>query len=349
MRTITAAQWRTLEDLSAEGLLQGLPPQTAEKDIHITDVLGALSTLEVRHRFLQGRSRDGIAVDDGIHVVFAGGTCLSKAYGLTSRMSEDVDIKVFLKPPTRGLKRDVGDRARMKALHQHLLAMLGQLGLHIPAELNDAKNPRYRDNHRYAVIGATYESKGPALTSLRPEIKLEVIHREPRLDTAPIEFGYLFERLAGQPPSSMVRIACISVGETLAEKVLSLLRRCAMSWAGVDDEEADPALVRHVYDVFQIIRAQPAALTPACQVFPSVVQQDANEYRRQHPAFDEDPHGVLRAALTRAKGDAELVRGYEQKVLPLIYGAEQVSYATAFELFEGAAQTLLQTLRPSTT
>ena len=35
MRTITAAQKQALEDLAAEGLLRGLPAQTAEKDIHI--------------------------------------------------------------------------------------------------------------------------------------------------------------------------------------------------------------------------------------------------------------------------------------------------------------------------
>ena len=30
--------------------------------------------------------------------IFCGGTCFSKAYGLLDRISEDVDIKVILKP-----------------------------------------------------------------------------------------------------------------------------------------------------------------------------------------------------------------------------------------------------------
>jgi hypothetical protein len=48
MRTITAAQRAALEDMSAEGLLRALPVQTAEKDIHVTDLLQGLSTLGVR-------------------------------------------------------------------------------------------------------------------------------------------------------------------------------------------------------------------------------------------------------------------------------------------------------------
>jgi len=47
MKTITPAQKQALEDLSAEGLLRGLPVQTAEKDIHITDLLKSLSELKV--------------------------------------------------------------------------------------------------------------------------------------------------------------------------------------------------------------------------------------------------------------------------------------------------------------
>ncbi len=71
MKTISDAQRQTLEDLSAEGLLGQLPVQTAEKDIHITDLLGALATHAAQHPHLAD-----------LQLVFAGGTCLSKAHGL---------------------------------------------------------------------------------------------------------------------------------------------------------------------------------------------------------------------------------------------------------------------------
>jgi len=55
--------------------------------------------------------------DVGIQLVFAGGTCLSKAHGLINRMSEDIDIKVLLAPTAKPLKKGRGDRMRLKALH----------------------------------------------------------------------------------------------------------------------------------------------------------------------------------------------------------------------------------------
>ena len=48
MKTITAEQRQRLEDLSAEGLLN-LPLAIAEKDVHVTDLLKALSELVVAH------------------------------------------------------------------------------------------------------------------------------------------------------------------------------------------------------------------------------------------------------------------------------------------------------------
>ncbi len=94
MKTITAEQRQRLEDLSAEGLLK-LPLAIAEKDVHITDLLMALSQLVVAHDGFKDldKRREPTRADTGIVLVFAGGTCLSKAHGLIERMSEDIDIK----------------------------------------------------------------------------------------------------------------------------------------------------------------------------------------------------------------------------------------------------------------
>lgn len=95
MRTISREQLQALEDLSAQGLLNRLPLQTAEKDIHITALLKALSTLEVRHHHFSDLRRDEMdRADPGIQLVSAGGTCLSKAHRLIERMSEDIDINI---------------------------------------------------------------------------------------------------------------------------------------------------------------------------------------------------------------------------------------------------------------
>lgn len=136
----------------------------------------------------------------------------------------------------------------------------------------------------------------------------------------------------------------MSVGETLAEKVISLLRRCAMAWAPSPKSNMDPALVRHVYDVHQIVRAQPQELAAAVQVFPAIAMLDVEEYRGQFPPFDADPIIVLRSTLEQARTNGVLREQYEQKVLPLIYDREPTAFDIAFAEFESVANQLLATL-----
>lgn len=346
MKTISKAQWQSLEDLSAEGLLGGLPLQTAEKDIHITDLLKRLSTLDVRHDQFKGMVRGETSkVDDGIGLIFAGGTCLSKAHGLIHRMSEDVDIKVVLGTPTKNvLKAGVSYRARLKALHVAIAGVVSDMGLQSPSSMGGRDNPVIRDSHRYFVLGSQYESKAPLLMSLRPEIKLEVIHREPHLTPHPLTFGYLHERLASLPSTSPVSIPCIQVAETLAEKVLALLRRCAWKWGGHQKDEMDATLVRHIYDVHCIMRDQPQELLLAKNIFAALVAGDAHEFGGRDPDFEVYPKKTLMRTLETARSSDELQRGYAERLLPLIYEGGTVSFAEAFAGFEAAANELIAQL-----
>jgi predicted nucleotidyltransferase component of viral defense system len=63
-----------LEDISSK---TGMPPYAVEKDWWVTQSLRALFELEV-----------------GKHLVFKGGTSLSKGWKLIERFSEDIDLAV---------------------------------------------------------------------------------------------------------------------------------------------------------------------------------------------------------------------------------------------------------------
>jgi hypothetical protein len=344
MRTISPAQKQALEDLSAEGLLRGLPVQTAEKDIHITELLKNLSEMQVFHDHfgdLNVRKGEVTRHDTGIQLVFAGGTCLSKAHGLINRMSEDIDIKVLMAPTEKPLKKGRGDRVRLKALHDHLPALLDNMGFPL-LEYPDGANPRIRDAHRYYVIGAMYNSAYSELPVLRPELKLELIQRTPLLPLEKRQFGYLHEKLAGLPPSFLLSIDCISIAETAAEKVLSLLRRCAYKWDGHQTKgDIDPALVRHVYDVARIIQEQPDSLKAARGIFGRLMLSDRDEFKGQNPEFDVDPLAVLKRTLVAARGSPELRTRYAQNLMPLVYDSAPPTFEQAFEGFEAVAQELL--------
>lgn len=345
MRTLTESQQRALEDLSAQGLLGGLPLQTAEKDIHITDVLDALSNLQVSHRFFKGlRPGEASRTDDGIQLIFAGGTCLSKAHQLIARMSEDIDIKVVLSPSSTALSRDTGHRARLKALHLDIEKAVAMAGFEIPATMDGEANPRIRNARRHYVLAARYGSTAPKLTTLRPELKLEVIHRHPRLPTQHVSFGYMFEAMAGLDPSRQVSMPCLHVAETLAEKVLSLLRRCHGKWSGQREDDMDPALVRHVYDVHCIMQQQPQQLALAATIFKSLVAGEIQEFANRDPAFEQDPRAALGATLAQARSSDELRARYADHLLPLIYQGEDVAYTDALASFEDAAAHLLACL-----
>lgn len=340
MKIITKKQHESLEDLSAQGLLRQIPIQTAEKDIHIADVLSKLSNMEVRHDFFRDIDTrfEATRHDVGIQLVFAGGTCLSKAHGLINRMSEDIDIKVILQDVD--LKKNRANRSRLIALHDKIMEGLAELNLPLSAG-HGCDNPHIRDGYRYCAINAAYKSVYSQLPSLRPELKLEFIHREPLLPVQQKCFGYLYEALAGLSHSSPITISCISVAETLAEKVLSLLRRCAWKWGGGQTGDLDPALVRHVYDVACVIDQVPDALIDAKSIFPQLVERDCEEFKRQNPVFDSAPFETLKRALKTAKTDSDLRARYGDRLLPLVYEESPKPFDKAFKLFEEVAGELL--------
>lgn len=81
MKSIDSAQAQQIADLiNEEGL--SIDAFALEKDFHVSSALTAISKIS----------------DPTFDLVFCGGTCLSKAYRILERLSEDVDIKVAFKP-----------------------------------------------------------------------------------------------------------------------------------------------------------------------------------------------------------------------------------------------------------
>jgi len=205
-------------------------------------------------------------LDDGIKLIFAGGTCLAKAHAVVNRMSEDIDVKVVLEPAE--LSKNLSDRVRLVAQHGQILADLSALGYVL-------QPPHIRDKHRYCVIRAEHKSAYPQLTTLRPKLQLELIERHPKLAFESKTFGCLFEELSGIAAADPVTFNYISVAETCSEKVLSFLRRSAQHWDGHSPKGVlDPALVRHIFDVSHIAKLTPGEIVKATPIFAELVQSD---------------------------------------------------------------------------
>ncbi|WP_164661663.1 nucleotidyl transferase AbiEii/AbiGii toxin family protein, partial [Pseudomonas viridiflava] len=150
--------------------------------------------------------------------------------------------------------------------------------------------------------------------TLRPQLKIELICRPPMIPSEVQNLGYMLEQLVGSAKPFLFSMSCITVAETLAEKVLSLLRRCAWNWGGRQRGDFDTALVRHVYDVWRIATNHPETLERAARVFHSSVNKDVLEFGGQHPEFAEDPFAVLRRTLEVAETHEGLKANFEQRL-----------------------------------
>jgi predicted nucleotidyltransferase component of viral defense system len=319
MKTISSEQKELIDALVAEGLAGNLSAAVLEKDVHVTDALRALSRLQ----------------HPNVKFVFCGGTSLSKAYGLIERMSEDVDLKVVL-DAEHGLSKN-GLRTHLGKLKDAVVDAMTALGFAMVEEERRALN-----ENRYFASGWLYETRYATHNSLRPHLSLEFTVRSPRFETERKPIGYLIDRLADRQQGEPFEMACIAIEETLAEKVLSFLRRHAEHRAGLR-ERWDSALVRHVCDTYCMVRSNPALIERAALQFVDLVDFDRKEFSL-HEAFVEDPKRCMMAALTVSEAEEQTHQEYQDVLMPLIYGATRPTFGEAFGVFKSAASTLLETL-----
>lgn len=319
MRKITEPQVELIDAVIAESATGGLTEAIIEKDIHVTEALHTLFSLEHEH----------------LDLVFCGGTSLSKAHGIIERMSEDVDLKVVLSDG-HGMSGNATKKYLSKLKHQ-VIEEMNSLGF-----VQDPAGYKVRNENRYVATNWLYESQYAGDDSLRPHLKLEFTVRTPKFPTSPVSIGYLVDKLA-ERPGKATTISCIAVEETLAEKVLSFLRRHAQHRSGNMTQPWDTALVRHIYDTYCILQADPEAVTKAKSHFADLVDFDLGEFT-QHSAFTENPKDCLSSALKAAETEEQTITEYRTRLLPLIYGNTKPSFAEAFQVFKTSSHDLLSTL-----
>jgi len=187
-----------------------------------------------------------------------------------------------------------------------------------------------------------YESLFEQVASLRTEIKVELTANRPKLPPTRVPITTLLDSFAQQPAGELA-FDCVDVRETLAEKMVSFLRRRAALLSGNNRSAYDDRLVRHLYDVRAIVRSLPE-LTPPHELFGEIVAGDASQFKNQFPDFDADPIGQMRLALESLTTDSDSVEAdYIRFVSDLVFG-DQVSFAEARDAFSEFAAQLLDGL-----
>lgn len=268
----------------------GVDPAFVEKDWHAMRLIAVLA--RVNH--------------PGVIPVFAGGTSLSKGYGLIKRFSEDLDFK--LQCPAGVMKRM--ERREYRA--QIVAAIRGNEAWSVPAE--DIKS---RNESRYFSCSVHYHSAFERTQALRPHLKLEVSFIPPAFQTTACALRSFVAQAQRDDPE-VASIECISPTETAAEKL------SALSWRVLardrDSPQDDPTLIRHLHDL-AAIEGQIAIGADFTSLVSRLLDEDASRGRlwRDNPAMSGQER--VSAALNRLAQDPEYHREYQRFVTGMSYAA----------------------------
>lgn len=321
MKHISDYQTELIDAVLAEKDVGGLTAAILEKDIHVTDVLRELIKLQA----------------PPFTLVFCGGTSLAKAHGVIERMSEDIDFKILL-TSSLSLSRNAIN-TQLKQFKLRVINALESMGF-VP----DNEEFVTQNENRYFATAWFYQSQYLGDNSLRPHLSIEFTLRSPCFPTLPVSMGYLVNQLA-ELADDKFSLTCVAIEETLAEKVLSFLRRYASHFdkSQQNSTKWDSALVRHIYDVYCIVTSFPSASLNAQLHFKTLVELDANTFT-QHAAFVENPRDSMLEALKAAESNDQIAREYQAKLIPLIYGTNKPNFTEAFKVFNRSAQQLIASL-----
>lgn len=219
----------------------GLPAQVIEKDFWVTAILQTIFSLPIAE-----------------HLVFKGGTSLSKGWKLIERFSEDIDVAinpVFLGAPEGDLTKKQIKKLRktsslfiLEKLTPMICEGLKRQGLlsfvTVNAQPNGEGDNTYPEPRQIYLHYKSVFDK--ALTYLRPDVVLEVSARSLIEPTEPIQIkSILGEHLPIMPLTDSVIYTAIPA-KTFLEKVFLLHELFSVPGHGMVAERKS----RHLYDLY---------------------------------------------------------------------------------------------------
>lgn len=245
-----------------------------EKDLYTTSVINIIAPIE----------------NEYFQLVFAGGTCLSKAHKVIKRMSEDIDFKVERKATTNNFGHDALETKLREFRRHEILATLKNAGITITDKQIVTSN-----HGKYMRTTIDYQSMYSGAKGLRPHVLVEFTLSNPKLDTSRLPIKSLIEEYYKIAVFEDFEANCISVIETAAEKWVSLTRRVAAMERGLMSN--DSTIIRHLYDLHTIFTTQKCDDT-FCSLIKEVIKQDVLQFGKTQKDYASDPLLEAEKALT---------------------------------------------------
>lgn len=266
------------------------------------------------------------AMDHGdVAPAFAGGTSLSKGWGLIQRFSEDIDFKVAMPEGTSHT------RAR-----QHRSAYRARILEALTAEGFTAGTPVIGDASRFFSVALTYPSLFSVGPGLRPHIRVEMSFHPPALPPMARPLQSLIA-LAQRHPPEVAAFPCIDPVETAADKLSALAWRVLVRQRGAAGDDA--TIIRHLHDLAALTRAVEAAPAFVPLVFQAV---EADAGRGGGTLTSSDPATRFARMIERLRSDRLWAAEYEAFVRQVSFA--QLSERIGFEQALAAVVALVERL-----
>ncbi|MDA3892269.1 MAG: nucleotidyl transferase AbiEii/AbiGii toxin family protein [Salinivirgaceae bacterium] len=219
----------------------GIPASAVEKDWWVVQTLSLVQTMEAAS-----------------HIVFKGGTSLSKAWNIIMRFSEDIDLaldKYFLGiDECRTVKQVKKLRsATRKYINDSFIPELQDK--YINAGFTDVKVELYEEegeNLEPVQILVKYVTCTSPSSYTKPEVKIEIGSRSLREPFTNRQFSSLVgEHYLGKPFADIpVTVSCVNPERTFLEKLFLLHEEFQKPEAEIRVDR----LSRHLYDIEMIMR-----------------------------------------------------------------------------------------------
>lgn len=239
-------------------------------------------------------------------------------------MSEDVDFKLLLP------HGDMSASAQKKYI-SNLKQLLRKAFLGAGFDIVDE---HFESGNTAGGFALGYTSRYPHVISLREEIKVDITVDAPALPTENRIATTLLGRVVpGQ--EFPVSIECLSIEETVAEKVASFLRR---SQSSRSKTERDGPLIRHVYDVAALNEVG-FDMGLVKKAWISVLSKDAARWEAQEAEFAENPIAHLATSLNTFRA-SEWESAFQTFVASLVAGPAP-QFSSSWESFQRVARELL--------
>lgn len=215
---------------------QGIAPALVEKDYWIMQSLYGLQQL-------------------GLTFELKGGTSLSKGYGLISRFSEDIDIRIEppADPPVMvGRNHDKAAHVQSRKDFYDRLALTIVIDGITSVERDTAfDEPR---QYRSAGIRLTYDSINGSVEGLKDGVLLEVGFDDVAPNEARDISSWAYDFAASQVEiidNRALGVACYHPGHTLVEKLQAISTKFRQQQ---ENGAFPPNFMRHYYDVYSLLQ-----------------------------------------------------------------------------------------------